>query len=73
MDDARTRQAAVGVAVPGPWSDRSVEMINTTPTAVEKVKAVMEQEKESMPQGGLRIYVQGGGCSGFRTVWSSTR
>jgi iron-sulfur cluster assembly accessory protein len=44
---------------------RSVEMINITPTAVEKVKAVMEQEKESMPQGGLRIYVQGGGCSGF--------
>ena len=40
-------------------------MINITPTAVEKVKAVMEQEKESMPQGGLRIYVQGGGCSGF--------
>ena len=40
-------------------------MINITPTAVEKVKTVMEQEKESMPQGGLRIYVQGGGCSGF--------
>ena len=40
-------------------------MINITPTAREKVKAVMEQEKESMPQGGLRIYVQGGGCSGF--------
>ena len=40
-------------------------MINITPTAREKVKAVMEQEKENMPQGGLRIYVQGGGCSGF--------
>jgi iron-sulfur cluster assembly accessory protein len=40
-------------------------MINLTPTAVDKVKAVLEQEKESMPQGGLRIYVQGGGCSGF--------
>ena len=40
-------------------------MINLTSTAVEKVKAVLEQEKESMPQGGLRIYVQGGGCSGF--------
>ena len=40
-------------------------MINLTPTAVDKVKTVLEQEKESMPQGGLRIYVQGGGCSGF--------
>jgi iron-sulfur cluster assembly accessory protein len=44
---------------------RSVAMIHLTQTAVEKVKAVMDQEKESMPAGGLRIYVQGGGCSGF--------
>jgi len=40
-------------------------MINITPAAVERVKSVLEQEKESMPEGGLRIYVQGGGCSGF--------
>jgi iron-sulfur cluster assembly accessory protein len=40
-------------------------MINITTAAVEKVKAVLAQEKESMPEGGLRIYVQGGGCSGF--------
>ena len=40
-------------------------MIHLTQTAALKVKAVMEQEKESMPAGGLRIYVQGGGCSGF--------
>lgn len=40
-------------------------MINITTAAVEKVKAVLSQEKESMPDGGLRIYVQGGGCSGF--------
>ena len=40
-------------------------MINLTVKATEKVKGILEQEKENIPQGGLRIYVQGGGCSGF--------
>jgi len=40
--------------------------INITTAATEKVKAVLEQEKSNLPQGGLRIYVQGGGCSGFQ-------
>ena len=48
-------------------------MINLTANAAAKVKGILEQEKENIPQGGLRIYVQGGGCSGFRTAWSSTR
>jgi iron-sulfur cluster assembly accessory protein len=40
-------------------------MINMTANAAAKVKGILEQEKESIPAGGLRIYVQGGGCSGF--------
>jgi iron-sulfur cluster assembly accessory protein len=40
-------------------------MINMTTAAVQKVKGILDQEKENLPQGGLRIYVQGGGCSGF--------
>ena len=40
-------------------------MINITEAATSKVKGILEQEKENVPQGGLRIYVQGGGCSGF--------
>ena len=40
-------------------------MINLTDAATQKVKGILEQEKENIPQGGLRIYVQGGGCSGF--------
>ena len=41
-------------------------MITLTANAAAKVKGILEQEKESLPQGGLRIYVQGGGCSGFQ-------
>jgi iron-sulfur cluster assembly accessory protein len=40
-------------------------MIRLTEMAVSKVKGILEQEKASLPDGGLRIYVQGGGCSGF--------
>lgn len=38
-------------------------MLTLTPTAVEKVKAVLSQRGEN---GGLRIAVVGGGCSGFQ-------
>ena len=38
-------------------------MLTLTPTAVEKVKAIMSQRGE---EGGLRISVVGGGCSGFQ-------
>jgi iron-sulfur cluster assembly accessory protein len=41
-------------------------MISITSAAASKVKGILEQEKASIPQGGLRIYVQGGGCSGFQ-------
>jgi iron-sulfur cluster assembly accessory protein len=40
-------------------------MINLTTAATTKVKGILEQEKANIPEGGLRIYVQGGGCSGF--------
>jgi len=41
-------------------------MIQLTTAAASKVKGILEQEKANIPQGGLRIYVQGGGCSGFQ-------
>ena len=40
-------------------------MVNLTTAAAEKVKVILQQEDESLKDGGLRIYVQGGGCSGF--------
>jgi iron-sulfur cluster assembly accessory protein len=41
-------------------------VISITSAAATKVKGILEQEKANIPQGGLRIYVQGGGCSGFQ-------
>jgi len=38
-------------------------MVTLTPTAVDKVKAIMTQRGE---HGGLRISVVGGGCSGYQ-------
>ena len=40
-------------------------MIQLTPTAATRVKGILEVEKENIVNGGLRVYVQGGGCSGF--------
>jgi iron-sulfur cluster assembly accessory protein len=49
-----------------PTQGATGNMITLTSNAAAKVKGILEQEKESLPQGGLRIYVQGGGCSGFQ-------
>ena len=38
-------------------------MINLTETAVTQIKKFREEEKQ--PEGGLRISVVGGGCSGL--------
>ena len=40
-------------------------MIQITSAAMTKVKGILEQEKANIPDACLRIYVQGGGCSGF--------
>ena len=40
------------------------EMITVTETAASKIVALMVEEKKS--EGGLRVFVQGGGCSGFQ-------
>jgi iron-sulfur cluster assembly accessory protein len=38
--------------------------ITLTAKAAEKIKAAMEKQGKS--NGGLRLYVSGGGCSGFQ-------
>jgi len=45
-------------------------MLTLTPTAIDKVKAIMSERGE---EGGLRIVVIGGGCSGFQYQMSLDR
>ena len=40
--------------------------VSLTPMACTEVRRFMEQEGVSGEQGGLRVSVQPGGCSGFR-------
>ncbi len=40
------------------------EMISVTETAASKIVALMAEENKAT--GGLRVFVQGGGCSGFQ-------
>jgi len=40
------------------------KLVTITPKAIEKVKEFIDSEEEKK-QDGLRVYVAGGGCSGF--------
>ena len=40
------------------------EIISVTETAASKIVALMVEEHKA--SGGLRVFVQGGGCSGFQ-------
>ncbi len=39
-------------------------MINVTPTAATKITELLSEENKT--DAGLRVFVQGGGCSGFQ-------
>jgi iron-sulfur cluster assembly protein len=39
--------------------------IHLTETAAQKIRQLLEKEGVSLEQGGLRVGVQGGGCSGL--------
>ncbi len=45
-------------------TDETQELVKLTPRAAEKVKAIRAEEKIEATYG-LRLKVQGGGCSGF--------
>ena len=42
------------------------EFITVTKTAATKITDLMLEEEKKSAEVGLRVYVQGGGCSGFQ-------
>lgn len=50
------------------WLRREFYSMNVTPDATAKLKEIIESEDE--PGLGLRIAIQGGGCSGFQYAFS---
>ena len=42
------------------------ELITITKTAAAKITDLMLEEEKKLAEVGLRVYVQGGGCSGFQ-------
>jgi iron-sulfur cluster assembly protein len=55
--------AGQGEASPAPGGVSS--SIQVTPRALERIRAAMAKEGISPSEGGLRLGVQGGGCSGL--------
>ncbi len=72
MSDALTQIGASTGVAPSPPTDvapkaagKAVKGIEVTPRAVARIRIAMTKEGISPEQGGLRLGVQGGGCSGL--------
>ena len=46
--------------------DKMPDPFHITEAAAKKIKSLVSEEKSAT---GLRIFVQGGGCSGFQSIW----
>ncbi len=45
-------------------------MIEITPAAASQIKTMLSEQKTPLANGGLRITVEGGGCSGMQYAMS---
>lgn len=55
----------VNIENPAATPETPAKGIDVTPKAVAKIRAALAKEGISPDQGGLRLGVQGGGCSGL--------
>lgn len=62
--DTENAVAAVNEAAPAAVADGAVEGIVFTDNAAKKVRALIEEENNSALM--LRVFISGGGCSGFQ-------
>jgi len=59
------QQPVVGIAPVGQASSPAQKGIEVTERALKRIRSAMAKEGISAEQGGLRLGVQGGGCSGL--------
>jgi iron-sulfur cluster assembly protein len=58
--------AGVSLLIPNGLSEEAaVKGIRLTPRAIKRIRIAMAKENVSPEQGGLRLGIQGGGCSGL--------
>ena len=64
MDQEKVEQLQRTLAELGkPRSLKENSMVTITPMAEQKIKELMQEEKDTV---GLRVYVRGGGCHGYQ-------
>jgi iron-sulfur cluster assembly protein len=65
-EEAKTLDKALDLLHPVPAQDAAAQKdIQVTERAVRRIRAVLAKEGVSPEQGGMRLGVQGGGCSGL--------
>ena len=64
-DEARKEQAVTAAANPARSETPSTKGLQVTEKALAKIRTAIVKEGVSPEQGGLRLGVQGGGCSGL--------
>ncbi|MBI4566342.1 MAG: iron-sulfur cluster assembly accessory protein [Planctomycetes bacterium] len=65
MDPTHAHQHGPATAPPPPPTGAPVAAITITPKAASKLRELIAQEKKDPATTGLRLGVQGGGCSGL--------
>jgi iron-sulfur cluster assembly protein len=65
MDQAVTDHATNEQPLKSPAPKAPAKGIQVTDNALKKIRSAMAKENVSPEQGGLRLGVQGGGCSGL--------
>jgi iron-sulfur cluster assembly protein len=69
MSEALTQIGQTAAVAPSPSTaatpKAAVKGIEVTPRAIARIRVAMAKEGISPEQGGLRLGVQGGGCSGL--------
>ena len=64
-ESAANQQSVVGIAPAGQSVAPAQKGIEVTERALKRIRSAMAKEGISAEQGGLRLGVQGGGCSGL--------